>query len=441
MNILIITTWFPPAVSIAAIRPYMFAKYLMQCGHHVEILCSDIVNRKVDTSNLYPTDDFCVHMYQSGMTADAVAAEGKVPNGRRLGFLPYRFRRFISVGYHKLTSGSAHRRRTAETKAIFSRQKEVLDRMKDRHFDVVLSTFNALENVYAGEYAAQLFGCKWVQDFRDPITALGTNHIQKAYYKKIQDAAVRKADLSITVAEDLAEYLASGTGKQVQTVYNGYERTDEHELQKPEGKLSFCYTGALYGGKRKFTPLFKVLREMIRAGEVREDELVFHYAGKDFSLLRQQAEQYRLEGCLQDHGYLNRKDTDQLQKESDFYLVLSWNNGREEVGVLTGKLYEGIRARKPIVALISGKKPNAELRRIVDRYQLGCGYEQTGRKTDEKNLHEYLLKQIGHKRQTGAVRHQPSEEAEIFFRYDHIVAKLENLLRELCDERNIPNEQ
>ena len=58
MNILIICSWFPPDTAISAVRPYMFAKYLSNAGHHVRVLRLGEFDRKPDESNLYPTESF-----------------------------------------------------------------------------------------------------------------------------------------------------------------------------------------------------------------------------------------------------------------------------------------------------------------------------------------------------------------------------------------------
>ena len=46
MKILIIATYYPPDTAIAAVRPYMLAKYLTQRGHDVTVLRSGLLNMK-----------------------------------------------------------------------------------------------------------------------------------------------------------------------------------------------------------------------------------------------------------------------------------------------------------------------------------------------------------------------------------------------------------
>ena len=40
MNVLIIATFYPPDTAVAAVRPYMLAKYLTRLGHSVTVLRS-----------------------------------------------------------------------------------------------------------------------------------------------------------------------------------------------------------------------------------------------------------------------------------------------------------------------------------------------------------------------------------------------------------------
>jgi len=430
MRVLIIATYFPPNAEIAAVRPYMFAKYLQKLGHEVEVLWRGVDGTARDASNLFPTDAFVVHTYEEGTDSQET---GAVSGKSRLWFLPYKVRKPLAAIYHRSISVVTARRNQSQTEEIVNKLKAAIDKLSDRQFDVVISTFGNIENVYAGRYAAKIFGCKWAMDFRDPVTGLAKNRRQWKEYRNIQDQAIRDADLSITVSEDLARNLSRGTGRQVYAVYNGYDETEAVASNEMAEGISFCYTGAMYEGRRKLSPLLEVLSKMISAGELKKEELVFHYAGRNFEELQHQVGKYGLQDCSRNHGFLSRKDVEQLQRSSDFYVVLSWNNPNE-VGVLTGKFYEGLRAEKPIIGVISGTKPNSELRHIIEKYSLGCCYEDADREKSQEKMQEYLRQQIRHKKERGCVKHQCSQEARTAFRYDTIVEKLEKMLLQLTDE-------
>ena len=107
MKILILTTYYPPDTAIAAVRPYMFAKYLSQLGHSVTVLRSGEINKRCDgffeplpgvRVISYLGENSPAERYQRGEW-DGVPAEGT----SRIGFLPSWLRRLAAKLYHRFT--------------------------------------------------------------------------------------------------------------------------------------------------------------------------------------------------------------------------------------------------------------------------------------------------------------------------------------------------
>lgn len=320
--------------------------------------------------------------------------------------------------------------------------KAAIDRMADEKFDVVFSTYGAVENIWGGEYAAKLFGAKWIQDFRDPIEPHSPNRFGLPFLKRIQKNAVRHCDLCTAVSEDLAKHLScQAGGVPVHTLYNGYEPNDaESESTSPEkGSLSFCYTGQLYAGLRDFSPLLKAICHLKSAGKISLDKIHIHYAGNEYALLQQQAEKYGIPEILINHGYVGRKEAAKMQAESDVYVVLSWNT-KTEKGVLTGKLYEGIRAGKPILAMVAGNVPNSELDLINEKYGYGFCYENCREKEQFQALCDYLEGLYREKMSAGSISYTPDPALETDFRYDTLAKKLESLCIDLMQEKQPPQQ-
>ena len=63
LNILIICTYFPPDSTIAAVRPFMFAKYLTKAGHKVTVLRSGEFYSPPDNSYHLEEQSFRVITY------------------------------------------------------------------------------------------------------------------------------------------------------------------------------------------------------------------------------------------------------------------------------------------------------------------------------------------------------------------------------------------
>ena len=436
MKILLITTYYPPDTAVAAVRPYMFAKYLTQLGHEVTVLrsgefynsASDFFDMSIPVRVIsYLGPDSPAERYARGEQTEFPCADGR----SRVAFLPEPLRK-LAIWMYKPIRFRNWQRGIADK---FQKQKAALDALKEEHFDVVFSTFADQENLAAGQYAAKLFGCKLIQDFRDVLaTRAFYSGIYYRYLKKIQDDAVRHADGITAVSEGVLRELLDGLDTDVpaMTLYNGYDPVAGEGTPEAEetGVFSLCYTGILYGELRDFTPLLKALRHLGSEGRVDLARVKIHYAGRDYEILRQMAQKTGMEGILVDHGYVSRAEAARLQSISDLFLVLSWNTPDSQ-GILTGKFYEGIRAKKPILSLISGDLPNSELNILNEKFRYGFCYESCREREQFAQLCDFLEQAYRDKMEHGKVQFAVNPELESAFRYDNLAQQLEDFIRKI----------
>lgn len=436
MNILIIATFFPPDTAIAAVRPYMFAKYLTKMGHQVTVLrsgqlecipddsmsCEELGIRVVS----YLGEDSPAERFERGEQVQTQFS----PKKSRMDSLPYGVRKIAKDGVQSLKSALVLTK-IARAKSRFAKQKACIDALEGERFDVVFATYAHLENIYAGGYAARKFGCKWILDIRDPIARQSdTNFLNYPAWKAIQRNLVRSCDACTAVSEGVAGDVAPGTGKEIITLYNGYDaETVLEDLTVQDGILRIVYTGVMYN-KRSAEPLFRVISELAAAGKVDLNKICFDYAGPHFEMLQSQAQKYGVEAILVNHGFVSRGQAAQLQSKSDIFLVLTWNT-REEKGVLTGKFYEGIRARKPILSLVSGDVPGSELEMLNDKYHYGFCCEKASGDTGVEELKRWILDAYEKKQQGRSPAYDPEEALFTAFTYRGLTEKLEKLMREL----------
>ena len=435
MRILIITTFYPPDTAVAAVRPYMFAKYLTELGHDVTVLRSgEFYNSASDFFDMtipvrvisYLGENSPAERYARGEQKEFPCPEGK----GRLAKLPAWMGKLIMSVYGPIVFLLEQYSTNQKVKL----QKAALDKLGKEHFDVVFSTFGQQENIAAGQYAAKLFGCKLIQDFRDPV-------VRRTFYtgwryrflKKIQDDGVRKADGVTAVGEVMRQELLEGLDVDIpnRTIYNGYEPiTQETDAEVETGVLSLCYTGILCGELRDFSPLLKALKHLASENRIDLSKVKLHYAGRDFGILLELAQKLGMESILVPHGYVGRAEAARIQSTSDFFLVLSWNRADSQ-GVLPGKFYEGIRARKPILSIISGDLPGSELDVLNEKYHYGFCYEDCRKEEQFTQLCDYLEKAYNEKMTLGKVQHEVNPALEDAFRYDRLAKQLEDFIRSI----------
>ena len=440
MNILIITTYFIPDSAIAAVRPYMFAKHLTEMGDNVTVLRSG-------EFELPPFDE-----YDKNMDFEVISALGKnsdaekfmrgeyegftpVPKGK-YHFIPKKIKmplKFIrdvkNVSLKKPPKCLEH------LVTVLKYQKQVINDMhsKGRKFDVVFSTCGTLENIYAGRYAARKFNAAWIMDFRDPMIMtrnLLPDYIWNIYAKRATVCALKEADCITAVSRELCNELkALHLRSDIYLVHNGYDENEEiPEVDVPKGELSFCYTGRIYEDRKPaLRALARCIASLIECNKVDRKKIRFYYAGSNLEDFSEVFASEGISDILIDKGYLSKGDTFKMQLECDVFTVMSWNT-TESKGILTGKFYEGIKAGKPILALISGNEPNSELLHIQKKFGYGYCYEICNSEMPESDLANYIESLYNEKMSCGKLSYTPSEELRDAFCYGSISKKLKSVI-------------
>ena len=434
MNILIITTWFPPDTAIAAVRPYMFAKYLRKAGHNVTVLRSGAINAKID-GNAYPELDINVHSYMGENSAAERYRKGETtqtaaPRKRRAAFLPDGIRNALIWVYELF----AIFRKFRETARRFELQKKWIDENNNQKFDVIFSTYGELENVYAGKYASEVFGCKWILDLRDPIARKTLDKFwEYPILKWIQKKAVLSADICTAVSDGFAVEISKGTEKDIITLYNGFDSAMWGSIPVPnDGILRFCYTGIMYK-TQSASALFCAIKQLTDTGKLDLKNIRFEYAGPDFDLILAQAKPYGVEEILVNHGYVSRTEVYEIQCRSDIFLVLSWNIKHGQ-GVMPGKFYEGIRAGKPILSLLTGNTPYSELNLLNKKYHYGFCYETCLEKEYFPALMDWLETAYTCKYTRKSIPYHPKPGLFSDFCYNNLAKQLEALCLDLVEQ-------
>ncbi len=442
-KVLIITTFFPPDTAISAVRPYMFAKYLTKLGYDVTVCRSGEINAFTDSDLQNSIDGMRVFSY---LGADSPAEKFKrgetieLSRGKsRVSFLPKKLQKLAGKLYHFVFSYKEFQDQMEIAEDKFEKQKDFLQKLKESgaSFDVVFSTYGEMENVYAGKYAAELFHCKYILDYRD-LMATHTFNSRREYkvLSKIQCESILVADVCTCVSGGMQKELSALVPeRKVITLYNGHEPTDFktfEQANKNSNEFSFCYTGQLYSGLRDASQLFHAISDNCKEGKMNKEKICFYYAGRDFQTLYEQAKVYDMESVLENKGYLGKEDVMRLQTETDIFTVLSWNT-RKAHGILTGKFYEGIRCKRPILTIISGNEADSELKEMNNKYHYGFCYESANHTQDFVLLKKWLESQYQKKMSGKMLKSTATQSFFMDFRYDTISEQLNQIIETLVN--------
>ena len=227
--------------------------------------------------------------------------------------------------------------------------------LKKFPFDLLVSSYAPLtDHLIAFQLKKRHPKLQWVADFRDlPIDRFKSNIVwpdwHQSRFRKIFD----RADQLWAVSEGQKELLSQLLEKEARKVPNGIDRSYKiPQNMSGEAQFTISYTGSLY----PYYPSelwIRSLRAFVDKVGTAAEHMLLRYAGKDGLVFQKWAEEADWPGQFQDLGEQSRADCWRLQQSSTVNVLFSWSQEGSR-GILTGKLYEYLAARKPILALMNG---------------------------------------------------------------------------------------
>ncbi|MDM8000354.1 MAG: glycosyltransferase [Dehalococcoidia bacterium] len=223
----------------------------------------------------------------------------------------------------------------------------------DQDVALVFSTYSPSTAHFVASAISRRTRVPWVAEFRDLWS-------QSPYDMKLRPLDwlagwVEKRTLAparrlVTVSEPLAEDLGRYHGKNVHVIPSGFDPEDYSEPVPLTSKFTITYTGRLYRGRRDPSELFKALRQLKTEDESLVGNVEIRFVGFDArDVIGNLVEEYSLGDKVKFLPQVPFKQSVKLQKESTVLLLLSWNDPRDE-GTYSGKLFEYLGARRPILA-------------------------------------------------------------------------------------------
>ena len=388
-KILILSYNFAPRQTVGAIRPTKLAQALAEAGNRVDVICVKPFGKldhsfdgALDKLNITYIDKIIM---EEKAPAAAPKPQSPAPAPKKKKKSPVRYLKTEAREILKITRSKDFAKRF---EALVKADKE-----KYSSYDACISSYGPIASHLCGMVMKKHCpNVKWIADFRDPMVVNMTTPMTKGYRGGLQNKVCKKADHLVAVSHGYAERIFGEKYKAKSSViYNGFDRSDiDTDGVKPDGRFSFTYVGALYGGKRDIRPLFDVLKELCDEGSIDKRDVVINYGGNNLHILREQAAEFGLEENIVDHGMLPRQRSLELQASSRHLIHATWNEKGEE-GVFPGKFLEYIMMGRSIISLVSGDVPASEVTRVVKKARLGITFEEVTKDTDRMALKEYVL--------------------------------------------------
>ncbi|MDE2482321.1 MAG: glycosyltransferase [bacterium] len=201
----------------------------------------------------------------------------------------------------------------------------------------------------------------WIADFRDlwAENDLRATPLVRAFDDPLERWALRRARALTTVSEPLAERLRKRyPARRVESIPNAFDPREWEGIPfDGERACTLLYAGQLYLGRRDPRPLLRVVRALLDDGSVESEELRVELYAPAEPWLHELIASFALEGVVRVHGMVARDDVLRAERRADRLVVLLWDGANTE-GILTGKLFEYLGARRRIV-VIGGPESSA----------------------------------------------------------------------------------
>lgn len=425
-RILLISDLFYPNNIIGGLRPTKIAKALTARGWQVDVF----TRYKVDPKEL-SENGICSHLY-------GVDEIPQPEPPREPGFLG-RIKKNIKQNHpalfshlKKITDYTFYRdtvRDADRMKAELQKRMQAPDFPK---YDAVISTFGPLSSVVCGLFFKEAHPeVNWICDFRDPMVSKHLPHVFRKKFGLCQEEACRKADSIVAVSNGYLERICKGRySEKSYMIPNGYDLHDfqsAEDVKKSTDRFTISYVGALYGGDRDLTPMFRAVSELIQEGIMEPKHLNIAYAGDEADVFKAQAQKFRVQDLVSDHGILPRRECLKLQFSSHMLVLSTWND-KSDYGVFPGKLLEYMLIGAPILSLTCGTLPDGEVTNVVREGQFGIAYEQVHDSVDYPALKAYLKTAYQQWATQGAIDFHPVSAVLDRYNYENIITAIENLL-------------
>ncbi len=266
--------------------------------------------------------------------------------------------------------------------------KYLLKYLKDNPVDAILTDGPPHTNTVIGCRLSQKTGIPWLADFQDPWTQVDYYSMLKIgkradrIHHKLEQEALKTAKKTTIVSPAWKKDLESIGAKNVDVIYWGYDE-DDFTDNNPEAdkKFSIVHAGQL-GYDRKPDILIKVLGDLVKENPDFAENLEIKFAGTVDYAIKELIISEGLESNYIALGNIPRPEAVELNLKSHIQL-LPLNIADNAKGRIPGKLFENMRAKRPILCL--GPR-DSDVAEILRKTKAGDSFEYN----DEAGIKSYI---------------------------------------------------
>tara|TARA_R110000868_G_scaffold4211_13_gene26688 strand:- start:91238 stop:92509 length:1272 start_codon:yes stop_codon:yes gene_type:complete len=195
---------------------------------------------------------------------------------------------------------------------------------------------------------------KWISDFRDPWTSIGYHKklkLTKASqrkHKKLESKVLKAADKVIVTSTTTKNEFKKITDQPIMVITNGFD-SDYDGNDRLDVKFSIAHIGSLLTGRNPIN-LWKVLSGLVNEHKAFKEALRLKFVGVVSDDVLASINEFGLAPYIELVGYVSHEEALSLQRKSQILLLVEID-AAETKGIIPGKVFEYMAAKRPILAI------------------------------------------------------------------------------------------
>ena len=199
-------------------------------------------------------------------------------------------------------------------------------------------------------------GIPWLADFRDPWTnidfydKLMLTKGADAKHRELEKAVLKNADVVTSIGRQMADEFLQLGAKRVDVVANGFDETDfSFSNVTLDTSFSISHIGSINKDRNSET-FWSAVKELCNEVPQFKENLKIKLVGKTDHAVLESLEKHNLQQYLEKTEYLPHDEVVKKSMSTQVLLLLL-NNTPNAKGIMTGKFYEYLAAKRPIICI------------------------------------------------------------------------------------------
>lgn len=261
--------------------------------------------------------------------------------------------------------------------------------LKNNAADVIITSGPPHSTHLVGLKLQKKFNIKWVADFRDPWTEISYNSLLMRSNRSIrkdkmlETQVLEKASQVLVVSEEMKRSFANRCN-QINVLHNGYDESDFEEQNNPQNpQFTITYTGN-FKNNQNINLWWECLKKM----NLLKKNIVFQIIGNIAPLIEESIEQKDISMVVQKVSFVPHLEAIKFMQQADL-LFLPIPKVENNLGILTGKIFEYLASKTPILAM---GPENGDASKILSKLHREPMIGYNDRQKLEKTLNDHYDK-------------------------------------------------